>query len=344
MQGHIRPRARFAVTVCAGVAIAVLSIVGCERSPKLPTSPDQPTNPSGPPPPLSGITVGRSETFTTIQSALDAAASEATITVLDGTYFERIVIVKPVKLIGREAVLEGLAPGLDGRGTGIDVRADDVEITGFTIQNYERGVLVSAARNFRFHNNEVRNNLSKDPPPITAGVTKSDGVILSNVQNSSVVDNFIHDNGSIGVALRDASSGNTVSGNRIVNNGMQQGLPGSGHAGGGVVTVVRDNTRNEIVNNDVSGGYWGIQIGSAPDSANVVRSNRVQGTRRAGIAVWGQHNTIEGNIVSGSGLLKMPPSCDLDLMDLRELDNTWRDNVGKFGSTGPNPFDANACR
>jgi hypothetical protein len=329
------------------VVLLALAIAACEHAPKSPSGPGETPDPNPSNPgrgSLSNITVGRNEAFTRIQAALDAAASGATIVVLAGTYGERITITKPVKLEGRQAVMDGLAAGLDGRHIGIDVRADRVEITGFTIQNYERGVVVQSAYNFRFHRNEVRNNLSKDPPPISAGVTKSDGVILSNVQDSIVSDNFIHDNGSIGLSLGGGSGGNSVFGNRVENNGTQQGLPGSGFSGGGIITGGANNTRNEIFDNDVSGGYWGIRIGSSPDSANVVRNNRVQGAYRAGIAVWGQHNIIEGNIVSGSGSLNMPPSCDLDLMDLRELDNTWRDNVGKFGSTGPDPFNDNACR
>ena len=329
------------------IVLFALAIAACEHAPKSPSGPGQTTDPN----PsdrgraaLSSIAVGRNETFTRIQAALDAAASGATIIVLAGTYGERIVIKRPVKLEGRQAVMDGLSEGLDGRHVGIDVRADDVEITGFTIQNYERGVVVESAYSFRFHRNEVRHNVSKDPPPISVGVTKSDGVVFSNVQNGFFSNNFVHDNGSIGLWLAGGSGGNSVFGNRFENNGTQQGLPGSGFSGASIMTGGRNNTRNEIVDNDVSGGYWGIWISTSPDSANIVRDNRVQGAYRAGIAVWGQHNIIEGNIVSGSGSLNMPPSCGLDLIDLRELDNTWRSNVGRFGTTGPNPFDAHACR
>lgn len=329
----------------AAAALLTLWMAACEQTPKSPTGPE--SNPPDPSPGrsrLSSITVGRNESYTRIQAALDAAAPDATVIVLAGTYGERIVIKKPVKLEGRQAVMDGLAGGLDGRHIGIDVRADHVQITGFTIQNYERGVLVDSAYDFRFHRNVVRHNVSRDPPPISAGVTKSDGVFLTNVQNSIVSENFVHDNGSIGLSLGGGSGGNSVFGNRLENNGTQQGLPGSGYSGGGIITGGGNNTRNEIFDNDVSGGYWGIRIGSPPDSANILRNNRVHGTYRAGISVWGQHNIIEDNVVSGSGSLMMPPSCGLDLMDLRELDNTWRNNVGTFGSTGQNPFDSDACR
>ncbi len=113
--------------------------------------------------------------------------------------------------------------------------------------------MVESAYNFRFHRNELRNNVSKDPPPISAGVTKSDGVVLSNVQNGSFSNNFVHDNGSIGLWL---GGGNSVFGNRFENNGTQQWLPGSGFSGGSIMTGDRNNTRNEIFDNDVSGGYW----------------------------------------------------------------------------------------
>jgi parallel beta-helix repeat protein len=313
------------------VLLLALVMTACER--QSPTSSDSSPGRGR----LSDITVGPNQAFTSIQPALDAAPSGATVTVLAGSFSERIIISKRVKLHGRQAILDGLSGGLDGRFVGIEVKADDVEITGFTVQNYERGIVVDRASNFRLRDTEVRFNLSKDPPPISAGVTKSDGVVLITVQNSEIADSFIHDNGSIGLWLSRGSSGNTVRGNRFVNNGTQQGLPGSGYYGVGIFTSGLNNTRNEIVDNEVSGGYWGINIGGSPDSANLVRNNRVRDNYRAGIAVFGQLNTIEGNVVRGNGSANMPPSCRLDLMDFGDLNNTWRDNTGTVGSDAPIP-------
>jgi parallel beta-helix repeat protein len=243
--------------------------------------------------------VEQSDTANCRRPALDKwrrAGPGATITVLPGTYAERLTISKRVKLYGERAILDGLAGGLDGRHVGIEVKSDD-----------------------------------------------SDGIILFTVQNSEIVNNFIHDNGSIGLWLGLGSSGNTVRSNRVSNNGTQQGLPGSGRYGVGIFTSGMNNTRNEIFDNDVSGSYWGILIGGSPDSANIVQTNRVYEHQRAGIAVYGQHNIIEGNMVRDSGSANMPPSCRLDLMDLRDLDNTWRNNTGTFGSAGPDPFRNDAC-
>jgi parallel beta-helix repeat protein len=130
-----------------------------------------------------------------------------------------------------------------------------------------------------------------------------------------------------------SSSGNLVRNNRVINNGSQQSLPGSGFSGGGIFTTAGNNTRNQILDNEVSGGYWGISLNSSPDSANVVRNNRVHGTQRAGISVWGQQNTIENNDAAGNGLANMTPSCRLDMMDFDVIDNTWTNNVGTLGTS-----------
>ncbi len=53
---------------------------------------------------------------------------------------------------------------------------------------------------------------------------------------------------------------------------------------------------------------------------------------RAGIAALtlATGNTIEGNDVSGNALLNIGPSFLFDLFDAPPLDNTWRNNQGRF--------------
>lgn len=65
----------------------------------------------------------------TVQSALDLAPRNATVLVPPGTYEERLRIAKPVTLRGQNATLRG-----SGNGTVVEVRADDVAITGFHIE------------------------------------------------------------------------------------------------------------------------------------------------------------------------------------------------------------------
>ncbi len=53
---------------------------------------------------------------------------------------------------------------------------------------------------------------------------------------------------------------------------------------------------------------------------------------RAGIAALGlaTGNTIEGNDATGNALLNIAPSFLFDLFDAPPLDNTWRNNQGRF--------------
>lgn len=41
-------------------------------------------------------------------------------------------------------------------------------------------------------------------------------------------------------------------------------------------------------------------------------------------------NTIEGNDATGNALLNLAPSLLFDLFDASPLDNTWRNNQGRF--------------
>jgi len=317
---------RFATLTAGAVFLA-----SCGGNPAAPGSSHSPT-----------YTVGASAQYRTIQSALDAAPPESTIDVRPGTYAEHVVITKAVTLRGTQAVLDGLAGNLNGRNLGFEVKADHVEISGFAIQGFERGIVLDRVSRCRIARNEVRNNLSKDPQPISPGVTKSDGIVLLGVQESDISDNFIHDNGSIGLMVWLSSSGNTIRRNRVVNNGVQQSQLGRFN-GAGIQSGAGNNTRNEITDNEVTGNDWGISIGAEPDSANVVSSNRVHENRRAGIVVYGQHNRVENNDATGNSLVNLMPNCGLDLAEFRDTDNTWVNNTGRFGALLLSATPGTAC-
>jgi nitrous oxidase accessory protein NosD len=88
--------------------------------------------------------------FSTISAAVAGAAPGATVVACPGTYAERVVIQKPLTLIGRWATIN--AAGLPGASTGailgqqpyagITVEASHVTITGMTVENAEgEGIL-----------------------------------------------------------------------------------------------------------------------------------------------------------------------------------------------------------
>lgn len=75
----------------------------------------------------TSVVVGRDAP--TIQGAVAAAPPNTTVVVPSGTYTEHVTVDKPITLRGDDATLDG-----GGIGTVIEVRADDVAVTGLTIR------------------------------------------------------------------------------------------------------------------------------------------------------------------------------------------------------------------
>jgi parallel beta-helix repeat protein len=275
--------------------------------------------------------VGPGEAYTSIQAALDAVADGGTVTVRAGTYGERIAIRRRVTLTGERAIIDGLAGSERGIDTGVRITADDVAVSGFVIRNWERGMVLDHVSRSRIDGNEIVRNYSKDPPPISAGVTKSDGLVLEQSGSNEIVNNHIHDNGTLGLFLRNGSSRNVVRGNRIVDNGWQQAT-GSNPFGAGIQLSAGNSVENEIVDNEISGNDWGMITGN-PDGQNGIRRNRVQNNRRAGLYITSANNRIEDNVVTGNGLLNLAPSCRFDMVEaVSGGSNDWVNNSGSFVS------------
>ena len=188
-----------------GLATAA-TLIACSRS-----------SPGGP---SSAFQVGPTGNFRLIQDAVNAAPDGAVVEIFAGNYSERVVIGKSVKLRATGAVLDGAGAG----GTGIGILVSDaanVEVSGFTVQNFERGIVLQNASNAVVKGNEVRNNTAKSAPPFTFGVTPWEGIVLIGSRNSDVTENFSHDNGHDGLMVTGGSSGNRIRNNRFTDNGAQ---------------------------------------------------------------------------------------------------------------------------
>jgi len=189
----------------AGFAVAA-TIVACSSS-----------SPGGP---SSAYQVGATGNFRLIQDAVNAAPVGSVVEVVGGKYSERVVVAKSIKLRGAGAVLDG--SGVGGTGVGILVSdAANVEVSGFTVQNFERGIVLQNASNAVVTGNEVRNNTAKSGPPYTFGVTPWEGIVLIASRNNEVSNNFAHDNGHDGLMVTSGSSGNRIRNNRFTDNGNQ---------------------------------------------------------------------------------------------------------------------------
>ncbi len=169
--------------------------------------------------------VGPDGNFRSISAALQAVPAGEVVEVRGGPYAERVVISKPgIKLRGVSAILDG--SGVDGgRGIGIHVNGvPDVEISGFTVRNFERGIVVQNATNAVIRRNEVHSNNSKaadTSPPLTAGVDLFEGVVLLGSSGAQVTDNLLRNNGHDGLQIAGGSRNNIIRNNRMINNGAQ---------------------------------------------------------------------------------------------------------------------------
>lgn len=85
-----------------------------------------------------------------------AAKDGDTVYVKGGIYNESISISKSIKLIGshdgNETILNGMRVS-----TAINVFADNVEITGFTILNSNRGIWMYGSNNSSIYSNTIEN-------------------------------------------------------------------------------------------------------------------------------------------------------------------------------------------
>jgi len=278
--------------------------------------------------PESPYVAGPTGNFRTISDAIAAAPAGETVRVQGATYGERLVITKSVKLAANQAVLDGQSLGT--QGWGIEIRVDGVEISGFVVQNFERGIVIRNASGARIHDNEVRNNRSTQPPPTNSGLTWYDGIVLETVRTTEVVNNFVHDNGGVGLLVTGLGEDLTIRGNRFMDNGAQD----CAYNGAGLSII--QARRVTISDNDIVRNGWGISLYSVPNGGNRITGNRVRENGRAGIAVYESGNRIDGNDARSNGLLNFPPTFGFDLVNhgtsLGDFSNQWENNSGTFAT------------
>ncbi|WP_338741648.1 NosD domain-containing protein [Haloplanus salilacus] len=226
------------------------------------------------------VVVGRDAP--TIRAAVRTAPPDTTVVVPPGTYAERVVVNRSITLRGEGATLSG-----GGNGTVVDVRADDVAVTGFTI----RGV-GNATRSA-----DGSGDGSGDwDAQIQRGYGGGDaGVVARNVSGVYVRNVTVHTPAN-GVLLR-RTPGTVVEG--VAVNGTAEWADG-------FMGVIAMNAPVVVQDSVIDGGRDGVYLHRA--GGTVVRNNTFRGQRFGVHLMYTSDTLVADNVARGqvsSGLVVM---------------------------------------
>jgi parallel beta-helix repeat protein len=233
--------------------------------------------------PIHNINTGLG--YTKIQEAIDAnkTLDGHTVFVEAKIYYENIVVSKTLSFIGesRETTI------IDGNGVGnvIEVAADHVTITGFTIRNsslaWQRaGIILNSSNNMLIENKIVNNG---------------DGIWLWNSSDNTVLRNNITNN--YGTIRLYSSFNNIIADNDITNNYGGFSLSGSSYnsIGNNKISANKwngialyESSNNTIMGNNVTlNDADGIYIGYSSNN-NTVICNNIEANKWCGIYIYEQ--------------------------------------------------------
>ena len=207
------------------------------------------------------------DNYTTIQEAINNADEGDTIFVRAGTYYEPVKIDKSLTLVGENRS----TTVIDGNGTGIVVHviANNITLSGFTIQNGGLGIWVSRSSNNILTDNTASNN--------------SNGIYFWWSSNNVLTGN-IASNNQYGIYFL-GSSNNVLTGNIASNNQYGIYLDSSGH---------NALTGNNVSSNDNNGIFF-------YHSSNNVLTGNIASNNQYGIYLGdSDNNVLSGNIVSNN--------------------------------------------
>jgi nitrous oxidase accessory protein len=218
------------------------------------------------------LTVGPGQTYTTIQSAINAASPGDTILVQSGTYNEHVVVNKQLTLqgVGSPVVNAG------GSGDAITISADGCTLEGFVAKG--SGAYPGAGIKATSSGNTISGNTANG---------NGYGIYLIHSSNSNTISgNTATGNSFTGIYLDSSSNGNTISGNTATGNTCG-------------IYLYSSSNGNTISGNTATGTHGGIRLYSSSD--NTISGNTATGSD-IGIILSSSSNgnTISGNTATGN--------------------------------------------
>ncbi|MBP7070672.1 MAG: right-handed parallel beta-helix repeat-containing protein [Methanothrix sp.] len=172
--------------------------------------------------------------FSKIQNAIDKVREGGIVRVTNGEYYENLVVNKSIKLIGIDKNRTIIKPGNKSQN-GISLEADNITISGFTIDGWDKGIKLKSVSGSIIDNNIIVNN--------------SQGILVSSCSEGQtrILNNSIFDNIQEGIRLYKSSKVYVNLNN--INNYIR-----------GKFGIVLGNARScNITNNNIS-SFCGIEV------------------------------------------------------------------------------------
>jgi len=260
----------------------------------------------------------------TISYAVGQANADDTISVAAGTYAESVSVTKTLTLIGHDATID--AGGQTSPPNAIVISGADAAgtlVSGFTVENAGlEGIFALQTSNITIANNRVLDNDAYGPfNPLCADQPDDCGeaIHLQSVTDSTVNGNLVQDNVG-GILLTDEdgpTSGNTISGNAVLDNTLDCGITLASHHFSLVAAAAPDVAgvyENQVLHNTSNGnGAAGIGVFAGPPGAaawgNVVVGNTAMNNGAAGLMIhshtpfqYVNDNVLVNNTLAGNGI------------------------------------------
>ena len=247
--------------------------------------------------------------YSRIQDAVNNASDGDTVYVFNGVYYEQLTINTSVILLG-ENKNTTIIDGNNTDGNVITIYADDVTISGFTIQNSGRQIGDSGVVIYSDYDNIKENIICNNG--YKRYYFNQGGIILYECSHNRIENNLITKNRETGIYLHFATN-NTIQNNILYDN-TYLGVVSNGSSYNQII-------QNEVYENICGMTYWPYS------SHNTISNNYVHEHPGCGIAIkmysdyniiqynklinnleWGlmlgfgptQHTTVEYNMISGT--------------------------------------------
>ena len=224
----------------------------------------------------------RSEDYETIQEAIDAAPTGATVIIAPGIYYESIVIDKTLTIIG----LPGSDPTFSGGGSGIAITllsgASGSIIAGIVITHWDQGILIIDATNVKIYDNIM-------------SLINCNGIVLegSNAANNLIYSNVFQEN-TVAINLTASATSNTIYKNIITSNNIGLSLESSG---------------NNITANTIEENQVGIDLSNSNNNI-IYHNNFISNDIQVSIST-STGNTWDNGYPSGGNYWSIYTSVDL---------------------------------